>query len=57
MLKLTDLAQRPDFTAGPLVISPSRRLVRGPTGEAHLEPLIMHVFLLLLDARGEVVTR
>lgn len=57
MLKLTDLAQRPEFTVGPLVISPARRLVRGPTGEAHLEPLIMHVFLLLLDARGEVVTR
>lgn len=51
------MAQRPDFTAGRLVISPSRRLVRGPAGEAHLEPLTMHVFLLLLDARGEVVTR
>lgn len=57
MLKLTDLAQRPDFTAGPFTVSPSRRIVRGPTGEEHLEPLIMHVFLLLLDARGDVVTR
>ena len=57
MLKLTDLAQRPDFIAGPFTVSPSRRSVRGPEGEAHLEPLIMHVFLLLLDARGEVVTR
>lgn len=57
MLKLTDLAQRPDFAAGPFAISPSRRIVRGPAGEAHLEPLIMHVLLLLLDARGDVVTR
>lgn len=57
MLKLTDLAQRPDFKAGPFTVSPARRIVQGPAGEAHLEPLIMHVFLLLLDARGEVVTR
>jgi DNA-binding winged helix-turn-helix (wHTH) protein/tetratricopeptide (TPR) repeat protein len=57
LLKLTDLAQRPDFAAGPFTVSPSRRIVRGPAGEAHLEPLIMHVFLLLLDARGDVVTR
>lgn len=56
-MKLTDLARRPDFTAGPFTISPARRIVQGPAGEAHLEPLIMHVFLLLLDARGEVVTR
>lgn len=56
-LKLTDLARRPDFTAGPFTISPARRIVHGPAGEAHLEPLIMHVFLLLLDAQGEVVTR
>lgn len=56
-MKLTDLAQRPDFAAGPFTVSPSRRIVQGPAGEAHLEPLIMHVFLLLLDAQGEVVTR
>lgn len=57
MLKLADLAKRPDFRLGPLLISPSRRLVEGPAGQSHVEPLVMQVFLLLLDARGEVVTR
>ena len=57
MLKLADLAARPDFDAGALLVSPSRRIVRGPHGEIHLEPRIMQVFLLLLDAGGRVVTR
>ncbi len=57
MLKLSDLALRPDFQLGPMLVSPSRRLVEGPGGHAHLEPLIMQVFLLLLDAAGKVVTR
>lgn len=57
MLKLRDLATRSDFEVGPLCVSPSTRRVRGPAGEAQLEPLIMQVFLLLLDADGRVVTR
>lgn len=57
MLKLNDLALRPDLQLGPMLVSPSRRLVEGPGGHAHLEPLIMQVFLLLLDAGGKVVTR
>ncbi|HKX91220.1 MAG TPA: winged helix-turn-helix domain-containing protein [Sphingomicrobium sp.] len=57
MLKLSDLALRPDMQLGPMLVSPSRRLVEGPGGQVHLEPLIMQVFLLLLDARGRVVTR
>ena len=57
VLKLSDLAARPDFILGPLRISPSRRLVEGPHGKSTVEPLIMQVFLLLLDARGQVVTR
>lgn len=57
MLKLGDLALRPDLQLGPMLVSPSRRLVEGPGGHAHLEPLIMQVFLLLLDAAGKVVTR
>lgn len=57
MLKMADLAARPDFKAGSLLVSPSRRSVRGPGGEVHLEPRIMQVFLLLLDASGRVVTR
>lgn len=57
MLKLADLAARADFDAGPLHVSPARRLVEGPAGSAALEPIVMKVFLLLLDARGNVVTR
>ena len=57
MLKLVDLANRPDFDAGPLRISPSRRLIEGPSGSAAVEPIVMKVFLLLFDARGSVVTR
>jgi hypothetical protein len=48
MLKLTDLALRPDLQLGPMLVSPSRRLVEGPGGFVHVEPLIMQVFLLLL---------
>src|SRR5574338_106131 len=57
MLKLSDLALRSDLQLGPMLVSPSRRLLEGPGGLAHLEPLIMQVFLLLLDAGGKVVTR
>ena len=57
MLKLADLASRSDFTVGPLHVSPSRRMVEGPSGSAHVEPIVMKVFLLLIDAGGNVVTR
>ena len=45
MLKLSDLALRPDFQIGPMLVSPSRRLVEGPGGFVHVEPLIMQVLL------------
>jgi DNA-binding winged helix-turn-helix (wHTH) protein len=57
MLKLRDLAVRPDFQVGPMRISASRREITGPAGTIHLQPLVMQAFLLLLDADGEVVTR
>src|SRR5690242_10463686 len=57
MLKLSDLALRPDIQIGPMLVSPSRRQIEGPGGHVHVEPLIMQVFLLLLDAEGRVVTR
>ena len=57
MLKLADLTLRPEFQLGPMLVSPARRLVEGPGGYVHVEPLIMQVFLMLLDARGQVVTR
>ena len=57
MLKIADLAGRADFDAGPLHISPARRSIEGPDGRTTVEPIVMKVFLLLLDARGTVVTR
>ena len=57
MLKLVDLAARADFAIGPLHVSPGRRLIEGPAGKASVEPIVMKVFLLLIDARGSVVTR
>ena len=57
VLKPSDLAERPDFRQGPLTVMPARRLVEGPDGEVHVEPLVMRVFLTLLDAGGAVVTR
>jgi DNA-binding winged helix-turn-helix (wHTH) protein len=57
VLKLTDLAGRADFDAGPLHISPGRRQVEGPAGRMSLEPVVMKVFLLLLESPGQVVTR
>lgn len=57
MLKLSDLALRPDFQIGPMLVSPSRRRVQGADGSVHVQPLIMQVLLMLLDARGQVVTR
>ena len=57
MLKLKDLAARADLRMGSLSVSPSRRLVEGPGGQVHVEPLTMQVLLLLLDAAGKVVTR
>jgi len=56
-LKLADLANRSDFEIGPLQVSPARRLIEGPAGGTHVEPIVMKVFLLLLDAGGSVVTR
>jgi DNA-binding winged helix-turn-helix (wHTH) protein len=57
MLKLADLARRADFDIGPLRVSPARRLVEGPAGSTTVEPIVMKVFLLLLDGAGSVVTR
>jgi DNA-binding winged helix-turn-helix (wHTH) protein/tetratricopeptide (TPR) repeat protein len=57
VLKLADLAMREDFSLGPLWVSPAVRSIKGSAGELHIEPLIMQVFLLLADAKGQVVTR
>ena len=57
MLRLLDLANRPDFVIGPMRVSPVRRLLEGPGASATVEPIVMKVLLVLLDARGKVVTR
>src|SRR5260221_5170186 len=57
MLKLADLASGADFNGGLLNVSPARRQVEGPAGSVNVEPIVMKVFLLLLDAGGSVVTR
>ena len=57
MLKLTDLAARADFDIGSLHISPARRLIEGPGGSIRVEPIVMKVFMVLLEAGGRVVTR
>ena len=57
MLKSSDLVSRSDFRAGPLSVSPGRRLVEGPEGTANIEPVVMKVLVTLLDAHGAVVTR
>lgn len=57
MVTQSELAMRRDFRVGPLRVSPARRHVQMPPSSIHLEPLVMQAFLLLLDARGRVVTR
>lgn len=57
MLKMRDLTDRPDFNAGPLRVSPARRLIEGQAGRTTVEPVVMKAFLLLVDAAGDVVTR
>jgi DNA-binding winged helix-turn-helix (wHTH) protein len=57
VVKPADLAARPDFRIGPLLVSPSRRRIEGPAGDIHVEPVTMQVFMLLIDACGRVVTR
>ena len=57
MLKSSDLVSRSDFLAGPVFLSPGRRLVEGPQGTANVEPVVMKVLVSLLDANGAVVTR
>jgi DNA-binding winged helix-turn-helix (wHTH) protein/Flp pilus assembly protein TadD len=52
-----DLAKRPPFRLGDTLVVPASREVRGPGGEAAIEPRVMQVLLALVDAAGAVVTR
>lgn len=57
LLTTADLAARQEFQLGEAAVSPATRLVRGPGGQAELEPRIMQVLVVLADAAGTVVTR
>lgn len=57
LLTTAELAGRPDFALGDMVVSPSTRAVRGPGGEAVVEPRVMQVLVVLAEAGENVVTR
>jgi DNA-binding winged helix-turn-helix (wHTH) protein/tetratricopeptide (TPR) repeat protein len=57
LIRTADLAARAEFQLGEATINPATRMVRGPGGEADLEPRVMQVLLVLADAAGSVVTR
>ncbi len=57
LLTTADLASRPDFQLGFAHVSPSRRSIHGPGGDALVEPRVMQVLTVLAEARGKVVTR
>lgn len=53
-----DLANEPDFTAGPLTVLPRTRELAGPDGRRTvLEHRVMQVLIAFVRAEGEIVTR
>jgi DNA-binding winged helix-turn-helix (wHTH) protein/Tfp pilus assembly protein PilF len=57
MLNTHTMAALEDHRVGDLEVSPGRRRITGPAGEATLEPLVMHLLLLLLATVDKVVPR
>ena len=57
MLTFNALTDRRDFNLGSVRVSPSRRLLEGPAGNAHLQPQVMLVLLCLADQQDLVVAR
>ena len=57
LLTLSATAESGDFRLGSVLVSPSRRLLQGPAGSAHLQPQVMLVFLCLAEREGVVVPR
>ena len=57
LLRTADLAAREEFRLGQAHIVPGTRTIRGPGGEADLEPRVMQVLIVLADSAGTVVTR
>src|SRR5690606_17451 len=56
-MALTAEELRQGFTIGDRVVEPARNRIRGPDGEAHVEPKVMDVLVCLAGRAGEVVTR
>src|SRR5262245_36440178 len=52
-----DLAAEPQFRLGSLTIRPSTREIAYPGGRETIEPRVMEVLLVLVRAKGEVVSR
>jgi DNA-binding winged helix-turn-helix (wHTH) protein/tetratricopeptide (TPR) repeat protein len=52
-----ELAGRQSFWLGDTLIAPASREVKGPGGQATIEPRVMQVLLALSDAGGAVLTR
>lgn len=57
LLTSADLAARPDFRLGTVLVSPSTRTVSSPDESMTIEPRVMQVLVVLVDAAGAVVTR
>lgn len=57
LLTTANLASREDLTLGGVIVSPSTRTLRGPTGAEVVEPRVMQVLVVLAEAAGQVVTR
>jgi DNA-binding winged helix-turn-helix (wHTH) protein len=57
LLTTADLAAREDFTLGGVIVSPSTRSLRGPSGNVDVEPRVMQVLVLLAGNVEQVVTR
>jgi DNA-binding winged helix-turn-helix (wHTH) protein/tetratricopeptide (TPR) repeat protein len=56
-LTTADLAARPEFSLGGMIITPSMRQLRGRAGEVVVEPRVMQVLVVLAESGGQVVTR
>lgn len=57
LLTSTELAARPDFRLGAVLVSPSTRTIAGLHECVTVEPRVMQVLVVLADAAGAVVTR
>src|SRR3954451_16630027 len=57
LLTTADLAAREDFALGGVIVSPSTRSLRGPSGNVDVEPRVMQVLVLLAGSVEQVVTR